>query len=145
MKLNFRGHVYFEVVSPDSVYVCLAYLKKSNFFCRDNFFFFFFDMMFLTTSLINLSEDKNTDTDYSIKLPEENENPLYKHQCNSQENLHISQTLTSEEIVTAPGEGKNPNSLVPKNNCELLAFPYLFPSGKFGCDIKRDIKLNPVK
>ena len=102
-------------------------------------------MMYLPTSLINLAEDKNTDTDYSIKSPEENKNPLYKYQCNSQENLLISQTLTSEEIVTAPGEGKNPNSLVADNNCELLAFPYLFPSGKFGYDIKRDIKLNPVK
>ena len=86
-------------------------------------------MMCLPTSLINLAEDKNTDTDYSIKLPEENENPLYKHQCNSQENLHISQTLTSEEIVTAPGEGKNPNSLVPIIIVNYLHFHIYFHPG----------------
>ena len=40
---------------------------------------------------------------------------------------------------------KKPNSLVADDNCELLAFLYLFPTGRFSCDIQRDIKSSPVK
>ena len=29
--------------------------------------------------------------------------------------------------------------------CEELAFPYLFPRGKFGYKVERDIKLSPSK
>ena len=57
----------------------------------------------------------------------------------------ISNTSTSQEICIAPGEGKKPNSLVTDDNCELLAFPYLFPAGKFGYDIQRDTKLSSAK
>ena len=40
---------------------------------------------------------------------------------------------------------KKPNSLLTDENCEALAFPYLFPTGKYGYTVKRDIKLIPVK
>ena len=29
-KLNFRGHVYFQAVSPQSIYATLSYLKENN-------------------------------------------------------------------------------------------------------------------
>ena len=31
-KLNFRGHVYFQAVSPESIYAAFPYLKKNNVF-----------------------------------------------------------------------------------------------------------------
>ena len=40
---------------------------------------------------------------------------------------------------------KKPNSLLTDENSEALAFPYLFPTGKYGYTVKRDIKLIPVK
>ena len=57
----------------------------------------------------------------------------------------IFHTLTSKEICIARGKGKKPNSLVADDNFELLAFPYLFQTGKFDYDIQRDIKLSPAK
>ena len=50
-----------------------------------------------------------------------------------------------EEISIALDEGKKPNSLISDENCEALAFPYLFPTGKFGYNIQRDVKLSPVR
>ena len=46
-------------------------------------------------------------------------------------------------MCIAPGEGEN--SLVADDNCELLAFPYLFSKRKFGCNIQVDIRLIPIK
>ena len=40
---------------------------------------------------------------------------------------------------------EKPNSLVADDNCELLAFPYLFQTEKFVYDFQRDTKLSPVK
>ena len=41
-------------------------------------------------------------------------------------------TSFSEEISIAPGEGKQPNSMLSDDYCEELTFPYFFPEGKFG-------------
>ena len=53
----------------------------------------------------------------------------------------ISNSPTLEELSIAPGEGKQ----IIDNFCEELAFPYLFPNGKFGYKVEREIKLIPVK
>ena len=45
----------------------------------------------------------------------------------------------------APSEGKQPKSISNDQFCEELIFPYLFPAGTFGCRVKRDVKLIPVK
>ena len=73
-KLKVRGHIYFEVVSPESLYAGLAYLKKNSFLYRD----INIDMICLPTSFTNLAEDKNTDTHDPIDLLGEHQNPLYK-------------------------------------------------------------------
>ena len=54
-------------------------------------------------------------------------------------------TTCSEEISLAPGEGKQPTSMLSDDYCEELAFPYLFPGGKFGYKPTRELKLSPVK
>ena len=41
-------------------------------------------------------------------------------------------TSFSEEISIAPGEGKQPNSMLSDDYCEELAFPYLFAERTFG-------------
>ena len=46
-----------------------------------------------------------------------------------------------ENIIITPGEGKTPQSLIN----DELAFPKLFPSGKFGSKVERDIKLSASK
>ena len=53
---------------------------------------------------------------------------------------------TGNEIYSiAPGEGKHPVHFMNDVNCEELTFPVLFPTGKYGYQIKRQIPLTPPK
>ncbi|XP_028414140.1 uncharacterized protein LOC114537203 [Dendronephthya gigantea] len=54
-------------------------------------------------------------------------------------------SLGNEVYNIAPGENKHPVSLMMDKNCEELAFPVLFPKGRFGFTHERTIKLSPVK
>ena len=76
---------------------------------------------------------------------EEDQNPQHQYQYNLQESLLISDIPSLEQISIAPGEGEKPNSLTSEENCKALAFPYLFPTGKFGYNIQRDVKSSPVR
>ena len=51
----------------------------------------------------------------------------------------------SEELTIAPGEGKQPMSILNDQYCEELAHPHLFPTGNIRYKIERNIKLSPVK
>ena len=75
---------------------------------------------------------------------EEEENPLDPYRFNSQETMFVPTTF-SEEISIAPGEGKQPTSMLSGDYCKELAFPYLFPEGKFGYKSIKELKLSPVK
>ena len=44
-----------------------------------------------------------------------------------------------------PGKGKTTVSVLNDNHSEELAFPYLFPTEKFGYKVKREIPFSPVK
>ena len=73
------------------------------------------------------------------------ENPINLHRFNFQETLFIPNVLSSKEVNIAPGEGKQPTSMLSDEFCEDLDFPYLFPRSKFGYKVERDIKLSPSK
>ena len=45
----------------------------------------------------------------------------------------------------APGEWKHQRLILNHKFCEELAFPYLFPNGKFGYKVEMEIKLSPAK
>ena len=140
-KSNFRGHVYFQVVSPESIYATLSYLKENNVLCSN----INIDMASLPISLTNLSDKELTYSEGRDGALEENDNPLYRYQCNSQESVLILDIPIPEEICIAPGEGKIPNSLLTDESSEVLAFLYLFPTGKFGYNVQRINKLSPIK
>ena len=76
---------------------------------------------------------------------EEDENPLDRFRFNSQETLLISNITSPEEVSIAPGEGKQPSSILSDKFCEEVAFLYLFPNGKFGFNVNQDVKLSFVK
>ena len=59
--------------------------------------------------------------------------------------LNPQTSVDNDCITIAPGEGKQPKSTLNDQFCEELAFPYLFPAGKFGYRVKRDVKLSPAK
>ena len=52
----------------------------------------------------------------------------------------ISNSPTSEKGRIAPGKGKQERSIPNDNFCEELAFPYLFPNGKFNYKLRNQIK-----
>ena len=51
----------------------------------------------------------------------------------------------NEIFSVAPGENKHPVSMMTDKHCEELAFPVLFPRGKFGYKMERKEKLTPVR
>ena len=53
----------------------------------------------------------------------------------------VSNMPSIEDLVIAPGE-----TVLPMDDkCEEIAHPHLFPTGKFGYKVQREIKLSPVK
>ena len=71
-------------------------------------------------------------------------NTLDVHRFNTQETLFVRNLLTREEISIAPGDGKQPTSILSNTFCEQPAFPCLFLQEKFGYHIERDVKLIPI-
>ena len=51
----------------------------------------------------------------------------------------------NEIFSVAPGENKHPVSMMTDKHCEELAFPVLFPKGRFGYKMDRKEKLTPVR
>ena len=115
--------------------------------------------------LKTLQQGTSTDTtDTSVTLPpnedneiEENDDPLNTHRQATNETclqsvlpdysvrLQQSGSLGNEIYDIAPGENRHPASIMTDKKCEQLAFPVLFPKGRFGYNDERKIKLSPVK
>ena len=55
------------------------------------------------------------------------------------------QSSGNEIYSIAPGENKHPVSFMTDKQCEELAFPVLFPKGRYGYTAEREIMLLPVK
>ena len=55
------------------------------------------------------------------------------------------QSSGNEIYSIAPGENKHPVSFMTDKQCEELAFPVLFPKGRYGYTAEREIMLSPVK
>ena len=61
------------------------------------------------------------------------------------ENDNANNPTGTEIYNIAPGENKHPVSIMTDKLCEELAFPVLFPKGRYGFSAEQDIKLSPVK
>ena len=138
-KLSFRDHVCFSPVSPESIYLTLSYLKVKNPYYKN------VTIDTLPSDLTDLVDQSEVNCPGPSDTLEEDENPQHQFQYNSHESLLIPDIPSLKEISIAPGEGKKPNSLISDENCEALAFPYLFPTEEFGYNIQRDVKLSPVR
>ena len=51
----------------------------------------------------------------------------------------------NEVFNIVPGENKHPVSFMTDKHCEELAFPVLFPKGRFGYTAERAVNLSPTK
>ena len=60
-------------------------------------------------------------------------------------NVYLSKTSQHlKKITLCQVREKIADSLLTDENCKLLAFPYLFSTGKCGCNVQHDIKLSPA-
>ena len=138
-KLSFRGLVYFEAVSLDLVNLTLTYLLKDN---NHLYSEIVIDVGQIPSSLLSLTEpvdNSDHDVDDIGSQIEEKENPLDAHKLGAHETTLISNIPQSEELTIAPGEGKQPMSILNDQYCEELAHPNLFPTGNFGYKIERNV------
>ena len=69
----------------------------------------------------------------------------YTHRLGANETVSLSNIPQSEEISLAPCEGKQSTSILTDEYCEELSHPHLFPTGKFGYKVERNVKLSPVR
>ena len=94
--------------------------------------------------ICNAKENVNeSETEYASV-----EDPLNIHRTASNQTTlvsDISNIVSNENIIIAPGQGKTPVSVLSDEICEEQAFPYLFPTGKFGCNAPRDIPISPTR
>lgn len=94
-----------------------------------------------------------------LENDEENEDPLNEHRGPTNETClqsimpnycltidnYNQQSLGNEVYNIAPGENKQAVSFMTDKLSEELAFPVLFPKGRFGYTVERDVKLSPVR
>ena len=149
-KLMYHGHVYFEPIRPQCVINLLSYLKINNPLYND----VSIDMNQISQELLSFNENpssnsENTSIDSTIMGElEEEENPQDVYRTASNETIMSSKIpvqLSDNTISIAPGEGKVPLPIFQDEHCEEMAFPYLFPNGKFGYKVKRNVNISPVK
>ena len=107
------------------------------------------------TSFQNQNNDLNDSNDNN----EEIEDPLNEHRMPINQTCLQSiipnypvvvdnnheQSAGNEIYNIAPGENKHPVSFMTDKQCEELAFPVLFPKGRYGYTAEREIMLSPVK
>ena len=172
-KLSFRGHVYFKAVRPDIILNALNWLRDNNpFYSSITINIKNIDINLTQQQLRTCSEqDSEMCSSMGEGTPqhkgvdddnEEVENPLnefrapttetclqsvlpdYPVTVNVQQNNH-TKSHGNEILDIAPGQNKHPVSFMTDMHCEELAFPVLFPNGRFGYTAERSVNLSPSK
>ena len=171
-KLEFRGHVYFQAVRPQFILDALNWLKLNN-PLYNNIIIDISNISANLTTLeqddnalgINFGKIEHISTDMfkdhiSNDNTEERDDTLNEYRQPTNETclqsvlpdypVTIQQdagncSLGNEVYNIAPGENRHPVSIMTDKSCEELAFPVLFPKGRFGYKDDREIKLSPVK
>ena len=126
-KLSYCGHVYFEAVQSQLIHQVLMYLKQNNsLYCDIGI-----GLENIPNRLLSLSENSDNHQEFDkADTLEEDGNPLDLHRFNSPGTMFVTNTTTAEEVSIAPGEAKEPISILNDKFYQELAFPCLFPKGK---------------
>ena len=127
-----------EAVSPQKVNDALLYLKANNMLYRD----VHIDMEQIPIELLTLDENEEIEIDVQSEVATELEtepNPLDQFRQPAVESFSLPLNSPQELLELAPGENKSPHCLVTDEFCEVLAFPKLFPKGRFGYKVKREV------
>ena len=120
-KLQYKGHQYFESVRPQALKDALLYLKRNHIHYSD------IEIQMQKSCL------QSSSTNY----------PVYAHASLS--DLSTSSSVGNDVFSIAPGENSHPVHFMNDKHCEEMAFPTLFPTGKYGFHVVRQVPLSPVK
>ena len=143
----------FEPIRPNVMYLALNYLKTYNKFYDD----ISISEGLSIKEMIHFSgTNKHQDFTESIHakfISNEIEygsvgDPLSMRRTGSNETALVSEIpsiINDENVITAPGQGKKPVSVLNDEFCEVQAFPYILPKGKFGYKAPRDIPIRPAR
>ena len=92
----------------------------------------------------NLSCEKSVASD-----DEEDDNPLDKYRLPCSKTKFVPniphQIIDESNIIIAPGEDRQPISIICDPFCEELAHPNLFPTGRFGYKAERNVHLSSAR
>ena len=155
-KLEYKGHSLYQSIRPQAVLRALQCLKESNPLYKD----VHLDKDWLTkceeeedeelcTALIEaeqqISRNISDSDEPEDECAEESKESSEKTSDNSEDSedklrgipyntcLQPADEIPGNHVFCfAPGEGERPVSLLTDNQCEVLAFPSIFPTGKFG-------------
>ena len=148
-KLEYKSHIIFEAVRPALVVQFLEFLKLHNHLylgIEINYNNITVDMLGYHNKKLQESEtyqqllrslDEPIEVEVELSTNEEiYENPLSKFRALSVETTSISEVPSNckleQETTIAPGEGKQPISILNDKFCEEFAHSHLFPSGIYG-------------
>ena len=156
-KLQFRGHVYFQAVRPQFVISALNWLVANNPLYRnieiqcDNISPELTNLNCPVTDQENVDEHLQTNINRELlnEDAEEQDDPLNEHRSAATEtclqSILPNYPVNLDNRNCDNSTGKHPVSLMTDKLCEELSFPVLFPKGRFGYTVERDIKLSPIK
>ena len=155
-KLQYRGHVNYQTIRPASVLQALHYLKRNNL----NYSRVTVDENWESTNNEEHSElwEKLSDnsTTVSDTVPQQSaadqEEESQPSSDSDEEEDKSNQAVQYDtclqeadgpavEYSIAPGADQLPLSLLKDEKSEVMSFPKEFPTGQFGYDCSRNIKL----
>ena len=151
-KLNYKNTVLSSYVDPAKLMEALLYFKKMNHPGYSD----------IKVDASNFNSVTNIDDDsLQIDIETEEENGLEVDEDNLQPTMFYDNFpeihVDSEEINTskkndlgkclniAPGEGKIPANIMRDDSWDINAFPILHPSGRYGLNYTRLLKLSSQK
>ena len=146
-KLEYKNSVFYEAIRPDIVIDFLQYLKQENDLYNDVVINPDNISNELTSEGLSTSDNNDDDSDVDFTVNSENdeiEDPLNQSRLANSETALINETVTDEMIIS-PCEGNQPLALFADDLCEELAHPFLFPTGKFGYKVEREVFLSPIR
>jgi hypothetical protein len=169
-KLEYAGHSIYQLVTPTKLENALKYLKTNNDFYSNieinkNWENEMYEenpnLANVLLADINKSGHEQNDTeiedDTDIECESKDETEDESEEENDENDLvsklrgfpfdtclqpSTDPAMKKDEIFSiAPGEGQTPLSMFKDENCEVLAFPKEFPTGKYGLNHPREGRL----
>ncbi|XP_078333990.1 uncharacterized protein LOC111105212 [Crassostrea virginica] len=138
-KLNYKGYFEYQFVNPTHIRKALDFLKRNNQWYENN--------------TIDNHLDENL-TEIQAELVESQEESLQEELQNDVQQIAIDTCLQPVDIAQevldhyfdeiydiAPGEGNNPVRMLQEPGNEAKTFPYLFPSGRFSWNERRETRI----